>query len=200
MTRSASTPRLRVTQLAYLLLLVTAAFVGPVGLAPAIDLGLRITGLLLVAGACLGRIWCSTFIAGQKDAELVQVGPYSVVRHPLYALSFVATCGLALASRSLLLGTLTIVTIALLLRVAARSEEGFLAQKFPQAWPIYTSKTRRWWPRFRHYRLPERISLRPAIFWKSFLDAGAVLLLFALIDAAATLRSTGVMPLWLAAP
>jgi len=56
MNRSASTPRLRATQLLFLVLLLASAFVGTVDLSPAVDLLLRLTALLLVAAACLGRI------------------------------------------------------------------------------------------------------------------------------------------------
>ncbi len=200
MTQSASTPRLRATLLAYLLLLFATPFVGATAVSPAADIALRAIGLLLVAFACLGRIWCSTFIAGQKDAALVQVGPYSIVRHPLYALSFVAACGLALATRSLLLGAITVVLIAALLARAARAEERFLAQQFAADWPRYTSTTDRWRPRFDSYRVPEQVSLRPGIFWKAFLDAGAMLLLFAVIDGAASLRLAGLTPKLVALP
>ncbi|HRX88476.1 MAG TPA: isoprenylcysteine carboxylmethyltransferase family protein [Steroidobacteraceae bacterium] len=200
MTRSASTPRLRATQLVYLLLLLSAAFVGPRGLSPGLDLGLRVTGLVLVAGACLGRIWCSAFIAGQKDAALVQTGPYSIVRHPLYILSFVAVCGLALASRSWLLGLLAVVTVTTLLLIAARVEERFLATKFARDWPAYRAGTSAWWPRIGAYRLPERLSVQPGIYWKAFLDAGAMLVLLALVDTAATLRIAAITPQWLPTP
>lgn len=200
MTRSASTPRLRTTQLVYLLLLLSTAFVGPVGVSPTLDLGLRLAGFLLVAGACLGRIWCSAFIAGQKETALVQTGPYSLVRHPLYALSFVAVCGLALASRSWLLGLLTVATIAALLMTAARAEERFLAAKFAQDWPAYRAGISAWWPRFSAYDLPERVSVQPAVYWKAFLDAGSMLLLWGLVDAAATLRIAAITPQWLPSP
>ncbi|MEZ5473527.1 MAG: isoprenylcysteine carboxylmethyltransferase family protein [Steroidobacteraceae bacterium] len=200
MNRSASTPRLRATQLLFLVLLLASAFVGTVDLSPAVDLLLRLTALLLVAAACLGRIWCSAFIAGQKDVALVQTGPYSILRHPLYALSFIAACGLALATRSAVLALVAIVAVSLLLASAARAEERMLAQRFASDWPAYSAATPRWWPRFGHYHLPQRVTLPPSVFWKAFLDAGAMLLLFVLIDAAATLRIAGLTPKLLALP
>ena len=67
-------------------------------------------------------------------------------------------------------------------------------------WPRYTSTTDRWRPRFDSYRVPEQVSLRPGIFWKAFLDAGAMLLLFAMIDGAASLRLAGLTPKLVALP
>ena len=41
-----------------------------------------IAGFLCVALACLGRIWCSVFIAGHKDEMLVTTGPYARLPSP----------------------------------------------------------------------------------------------------------------------
>ena len=104
MTESASTPRLRATFAIYLALIAATPVVGPrksrwAGVAVA-----GVAGFVCVALACLGRIWCSLFIAGHKDEVLVTTGPYAHCRHPLYSFSMVGALGLGLASKSPLLG------------------------------------------------------------------------------------------------
>ena len=94
MTRSASTPRVRLTLCYFLALLAAAAFCAPRAGSPAWLAATRIAALLLIALACLGRIWCSVFIAGRKDTAIVIDGPYALVRHPLYVLSFLGGIGL----------------------------------------------------------------------------------------------------------
>src|SRR3954469_23981622 len=132
MTDSASTPRLRATFAIYLGLVAATAVLGPkqVGALPYYATG--IAGFLLVALACLGRLWCSVFIAGHKDESLVTTGPYGRLRHPLYACSMLGALGLGLTSRSWMLCVIVVVLIAALAIYAASCEEQFLAEQFPE--------------------------------------------------------------------
>ncbi len=200
MTRSASTPRVRATLFVYLALVALAAVAGPATLPTVLDMTARSAGLLLVAVAVLGRVWCSSFIAGLKDAELVRQGPYATCRHPLYSLSFVGAVGLAFASRSLTLGVLTVAIVAWLLRRAALAEEAMLAARFPAEWPAFVASTPRWWPRLANYQPPPSIAVNVPVFWKAFIDGAAFWLLFALVDWAATSRLSGITPHWLDLP
>ena len=64
LTDSASTPRLRATFAIYLVLIAATVFVGPRAIQPWLYYTMGIVGFICVALACLGRIWCSVFIAG----------------------------------------------------------------------------------------------------------------------------------------
>jgi protein-S-isoprenylcysteine O-methyltransferase Ste14 len=100
MTRSPSTPRLRLTLLYYLLLVGAAAVCGPPQPLDAWSaFAVNTLALTLVTAAILGRIWCSTFVAGHKEEQLITEGPYALCRHPLYALSIVGGFGLGMATR-----------------------------------------------------------------------------------------------------
>src|SRR5688500_12614862 len=126
MTESASTPRLRATFAIYLALIAAAAFIGPRHVGPVAYYLTGILGFLCVALACLGRIWCSVFIAGRKDATLITTGPYAACRHPLYSLSVLGAVGLGLTTRSPLLLAVTVALILVLVYTAAAREEKFL--------------------------------------------------------------------------
>jgi protein-S-isoprenylcysteine O-methyltransferase Ste14 len=191
MTQSASTPRLRATFWLYLALLVATAFVGPrVARGQPADLLLAATGFVLVVLACLGRIWCSVFVAGYKDERVISSGPYATCRHPLYSLSFVGALGLACTARSLTLAAILIVALAFLLRSAAVREEAFLASVHGETYRAYAASTPRWWPRLSQYQVPEQVELKPRVLWKAFLDAGSFLALYLLVYLAAHLRVT----------
>ena len=194
MTRSASTPRVRLTLCYFLALLAAAAFCAPRAGSPAWLAATRIAALLLIALACLGRIWCSVFIAGRKDTAIVIDGPYALVRHPLYVLSFLGGIGLSLATTSLTLVTLTAIVLAALIGGAARREEQWLGEHHRAAWALYAATTRRWWPDFSQWSLPASTPVNPAILWKAFVDAGAFFLLYALMLAAIALREARVLP------
>jgi len=189
MTESASTPRLRTTFAIYLALVAATPLVGPREIASGLGHLLGIAGFACVTLACLGRIWCSLFIAGHKDETLVTSGPYAYCRHPLYSFSIVGALGLGLASKSLLLGALVVLFVAGLLTYAASCEEQFLEDAFPEEFKAYVAATpNMWWPAPRKKPLPVQLDVRPAVFWKSFLDAGSFFVLWVLVALAAEYR------------
>jgi protein-S-isoprenylcysteine O-methyltransferase Ste14 len=188
-TESASTPRLRATFAIYLALVAATAVVGPREMVAGSNTVVVIAGFICVALACLGRIWCSLFIAGHKDEMLVTTGPYAHCRHPLYSFSIVGALGLGFASRSPLLCAAVVVLIGGLLTYAASCEEQFLADAFPEEFKAYVVATpNMWWPAPRTTPLPAQLDVRPAVLWKAFLDAGAFFLLYLLVTMAAEYR------------
>ena len=200
MPASQSTPRLRLT--AWLLVAALALVAVSErrlcsGLAGEL---MQLTGLTLIACAALGRIWTSAFIAGFKDTSLVQIGPYSALRHPLYALSLLAMLGVGLATRSIAI-TLTLLAafVAIYLR-SARQEDAFLAQAHGRTHAEYGQRLRAFWPDFRAYHVPESIEVRPRVFWKAFLDAGSLLGVYTLIRVADLMQMGGITPTWLSLP
>lgn len=200
MTRSASTRRIRITQAYFLALVAASAFVGPAPLPTIADRLVGLVALLLVCTACFGRIWCSAFIAGHKDARLVTSGPYSLCRHPLYLLSLVGGVGLGVATRSVTLTSLTIAVLGTLFAQAMKAEEALLAGLHGDAFARYVASTPRFWPSLRGWRLEASVELRPTIFWKAFLDAGTFIVLYALVELAHTLRAAGALPVLLELP
>jgi protein-S-isoprenylcysteine O-methyltransferase Ste14 len=188
MTDSASTPRLRITFAIYLALIATSAVLGPDEVASWRYYAMSIVGFVCVCLACLGRIWCSVFIAGHKDAELVTTGPYARCRHPLYSFSILGSVGLGLATKSWLLCAVTVLLIMALVVYAASCEEQFLADSFPDQFATYVATTpNMWWPG-RAAPLPENLDVRPLVFWKAFMDAGSFFLLWLLVAVAAEFR------------
>jgi len=189
MTESASTPRLRATFAIYIGLVAATTVVGPRGVGAVAYYVSGIAGFLCVALACLGRLWSSVFIAGHKDVSLVTTGPYARLRHPLYACSMLGAFGLGLTSRSVLLCVIVFALIAALVVYAAACEEQFLAEQFPDEFRAYVAAVpHKWWPSARATPLPERIDVRPAVFWKAFLDAGSFFVLWVLVAFAAEFR------------
>jgi len=189
MTDSASTPRLRATFAIYVALVAVTAIFGPREIPAGWHYLVGAAGFVCVALACLGRIWCSVFIAGHKDEKLITSGPYALCRHPLYALSILGALGLGLTSRSVLLCVLAVVLVAALVVYAAACEEQFLADSFPEEFKVYVAATpNKWWPRFAARAMPDRLDVKPAIFWKALVDAGAFFLLYLLVALAAEYR------------
>jgi protein-S-isoprenylcysteine O-methyltransferase Ste14 len=198
-TRSASTPRLRLTLAYYVLLVGATAVAGRVAISPPLDAMLGFAAILLVSIGTLGRIWASVFIAGRKDAELVTLGPYARSRHPLYLFSFVGGLGIGIATRSLVLTLVTLAVLAMLHVHAVSKEERTLAARHGGAFADYRGQVPRWWPRPVRSTLPETVSVSPGILWKAFVDAASFLLLYGLVETVRAFRMAGLLPtlVWL---
>lgn len=187
-------PRLRFTLLYYCALAVAAGTIGrPHSLAAPTDHIIESIALILVIGAVLGRIWCSTFIGGSKSTTLITTGPYSICRHPLYVFSLLGAVGMGLATRSIMLTLLTSSVFVMLFSHAARAEERYLAEAHSSAFSDYVRITPRWWPRWNNYSVAEVLTIRPVILRKAFLDAGAFVLLYLAIDSLRVLREAQIL-------
>jgi protein-S-isoprenylcysteine O-methyltransferase Ste14 len=200
MSTSRSTPRLRLTAL------LLAATVGLVTISErALLTGAtgeiaQLAGLACITVAALGRVWTSAFIAGFKDSNLVREGPYSALRHPLYALSMLAMLGIGLATRSVTLTMALLVTCTAMYLAAARREDEFLSQAHGESHADFVRRTPAFWPAWGSYRVPESIEVRPRVFWKAFLDAGSLIGLYVLLRLADLAQLSGVTPTWLQLP
>lgn len=199
MTSSRSTPRLRFTALILVAVVVLVAVSERPLLTGLPGEIVQLLGLVLMTCAALGRIWCSTFIAGFKDTVLVESGPYSALRHPLYSLSMIGMLGTGLATRSIALTVSIVAVLAVTHALAARSEERLLRSLHGAAYDRYAACTPAFVPRLARYSVPESLEVRPRVFWKAFLDAGTLLGVYVLIRAADALQATGITPtlLWL---
>jgi len=200
MTSSRSTPRLRLTGLLLLGLLVVVATTERNAATGLPGLLLQLGGLVCITCAALGRIWSSVFIAGRKDAQLVRGGPYAVLRHPLYLLSLLAMLGAGLTTRSVIV---TVVLLALFTPIylrAARDEDRFLRSAHGEAFAQYSRDVRGFLPRWSAYALPDALEVRPRVLWKAFLDAGTLLGYWALLVVADSLQRAAITPTWLELP
>ncbi len=89
----------------------------------------------------LGRNW-SNAIALKENHELVQSGPYAVVRHPIYTGLLFAALGTALTMGRLTdyIGVVLLV-IAILIRI--QDEDALMAEQFPGLHPAYRQRTKK---------------------------------------------------------
>jgi protein-S-isoprenylcysteine O-methyltransferase Ste14 len=194
MTASASTPRIRLTRLIYVLVLAAAAL--GEGRAIEGDAGLlaQAAGFVLVVAAVLGRLWTTLFIAGRKEEELVRDGPYSICRHPLYLCSIIASLGIALTTRSVALLLALPALIGVIVGIAARREDRALSLAHRDDWPSYRDAVPGFRPAWSRHRMPELVSVPPAIYRKAFLDAASFLALWLAVLLLETLRAGGAWP------
>lgn len=88
--------------------------------------------------ALVGQVW-RVWAAGHidKGREVTKSGPYRLVRHPLYAGSFVMGLGFAIASWSAIVALLVLVYLVVSLTAAVRTEEADLRARFGSEYDRY---------------------------------------------------------------
>jgi protein-S-isoprenylcysteine O-methyltransferase len=88
----------------------------------------------------IGRNW-SNAIELKEGHELVQRGPYAIVRHPIYTGMLFATFGVALTLGSLTayLGVV-LLFVGILIRI--RDEDTLMAKQFPSEHAAYRTRTK----------------------------------------------------------
>ena len=191
MAVSSSTPRIRLTQALYAGLLLAVALSGGRTFETAAGLAAQAAGFALVVAGTLWRMWASVFIAGRKDVELVEAGPYARCRHPLYFGSLVAAIGLGLSTRSLTLAIAVPLSMAALAGLAMRREERLLAGRFGSQWQDYRRRVPALWPRGGRIPATVRCDIDVQVYFKACLDAATVFGLLLLVVALDVLRSMG---------
>jgi protein-S-isoprenylcysteine O-methyltransferase Ste14 len=105
------------------------SYLGRISLFAGIGLAILGGGLLFAGGLSLGSD-LTPLPYPRTKANLVQTGPYRIVRHPMYAGGFLLALGWALFVR----GWLTLVYVAILLvflDYKSTREERWLTEKFP---------------------------------------------------------------------
>jgi protein-S-isoprenylcysteine O-methyltransferase Ste14 len=96
-------------------------------------------GFAVWARVHIGRNW-GTPMTRKDEPELVTSGPYRLVRHPIYSGILVAGIGTAMALSWLWLVGFALAAIYFV--YAARVEERFLTEQFPEEYPPYRRSTR----------------------------------------------------------
>ncbi|MEX2114583.1 MAG: isoprenylcysteine carboxylmethyltransferase family protein [Pirellulales bacterium] len=104
-----------------------------------------VLGVCLVAAGLALRSWAAGIL--HKNSRLTTVGPYSLIRNPLYAGSFLMMLGFCLLLNNLWDISLILVPVVVLYVVKVRQEETLLAKLFPSDWPGYSQRTPRFIPR-----------------------------------------------------
>ncbi len=101
-------------------------------------------GLLLWARRTLGKNWgISTSLHAKlhADQELIQSGPYTIVRHPMYFAAWIFMFGLVLLYPKWVILIFFISMLASLF-MRARREEAALTERFGEKWEGYKKRTR----------------------------------------------------------
>lgn len=162
-----------------------------------LELFLFFIGMVMVAIASMGRMWCSLYIAGYKDRTLITKGPYSLCRNPLYFFSFIGFTGIGFATETLLFPLLCVLVFAASYGFIIKREETRLRQLFGSTYDEYKAQTPAFWPRFSNFSEPENYVVRPIVYRQHIFDALWFVWIVGILEVIEGLKDIGyIKPLW----
>ncbi|WP_456391778.1 methyltransferase family protein [Nitratifractor sp.] len=154
-------------------------------------------GLILVGIGALGRMWCSLYIAGYKDRKLIDVGPYSIVRNPLYLFSFIGAVGVGLATETLTFPLLIAILFLFYYPVVIKREERKLEELFGEEYEKYKQRVPSVIPSFSSFYEPERYEVNPRVFRKHMFSALWFIWIVGILELLEALKDLGYYtPIW----
>jgi protein-S-isoprenylcysteine O-methyltransferase Ste14 len=110
--------------------------------------------LLFLAGGVF-RLWATLHIGGRKGRVVVDDGPYSLSRNPLYLGIFLMTLSVAAFLQSVALALGLVLAACSYLQVTVQSEERRLSAKLGHEYRDYCRRVSRFWPRPATFQMPE---------------------------------------------
>jgi hypothetical protein len=159
-----------------------------------IDKLIEWTGIALIIVCIVGRTWCSLYIGGRKIDHLVTLGPYSVVRNPLYFFSILGAAG-AGAQHGSAVSALALGALAwLVFHVVVLKEERVMAERYGATFASYQAAVPRFLPDIRLWRDAATLTIMPPKVLRTFADAMFFLLPIPLANALDHLQHSGILP------
>lgn len=155
---------------------------------------LFLLGIGLATAGMLGRVWSNLFISGYKSKELVQCGPYSMCRNPLYFFSAIGMVGIGLCSGTLALPAIMIVFFAAYYPMIIEREERRLAVRHPDEFEHYCVRTNAFWPRVSDFVEPDTYVMYPRAMRKNLADAFWFVAFAAIVHIVSRLHATELLP------
>jgi protein-S-isoprenylcysteine O-methyltransferase Ste14 len=133
--------------------------------------GMDAIGLILLFVGVFGRFWSIIYIGGRKSKLVLDYGPYSICRHPLYLFSTIATIGIALTFGSIFLTAGLGFVVFFVLYETARHEERYLLDQFNKDYLDYAVRVPRIIPNFSLWKNEVEINLDTRALYGNFRDA-----------------------------
>lgn len=155
----------------------------------------HLLGTLLVIAGVLGRFWAILYIGTRKNKLVMQYGPYSVCRHPLYLASTLGVAGFGLLLGGFVVAAVLTLVVFAILNATASREEAFLRGEFGTAYEDYAARVPRILPRFSGFQTPGEISVKIISLQTTYADALVFLGFLPLAMLIDWLRELAILPM-----
>lgn len=152
-------------------------------------------GTFLIVAGVLGRFWAILYIGARKNRLVMQDGPYSVCRHPLYLSSTLGVAGFGLLLGGISVAAFLTLTVFAVLFATAGREEAFLRDQFGTTYADYAARVPRILPRLAGFHTPAEITVQIAPLRMTYADALVFLGFFPLALGIDWLRAAEIFPM-----
>lgn len=162
--------------------------------APLISEILSFIGMVMVGICVLGRLWCSLFIAGKKTDHLIDQGPYSLCRNPLYFFSFLGAMGIGFATGTFTIPALVLLAFSAYYSVVMKSEEVKLMEIHGSAFVRYKNTVPLFFPDPTRFSEPELYLVKTKIFRRHLLEVIWFIVLLGFLEFLKALHRADILP------
>lgn len=128
-------------------------------------------GFFLVLVCVFGRVYTTAFLGGHKNVRLINYGPFSIVRNPLYVFSMIGVLGVSIFTQRPWIMLIGPVGVTVIYYYLVKREEGFLLSAFGDEYAEYCRKVPRFIPNFSLYSAPELVNTSPSRLLNAVFDA-----------------------------
>ncbi|AUH33697.1 methyltransferase family protein [Paracoccus tegillarcae] len=175
--------RINILRVSFLLLVPIILFVRPhIALEGIGHEVIETVGTLLLIAGVLGRFWSILYVGGVKNAEVMQDGPYSMTRNPLYVASTVAAFGIGLMLGAFGFALLLGGVVGGVLYITARRESAFLEAHFGAVYRDYADRVPFFFPDPRLFRSKTEVTFRTNALRRNLFDAMVFLSFIPLVE------------------
>lgn len=155
---------------------------------------LFLAGAVMAGIATIGRLWCSIYISGYKDNCLIQSGPYSICRHPLYFFSFLGGLGLGMATETVTVPAIIILGFVLYYPQVINYEETNLRRIHGKEFENYCQRTPMFFPSFSLLQEPKEYVVNIDLFKRRLRNSLWFIWGLGLLELAEALQEVKALP------
>ena len=158
------------------------------------------TGIGFIVIGIMGRLWSTLYIGGRKAQVLVQSGPYSVTRNPLYVFSTIAAAGVGAQTGSISIAVIFLFGCWLAFHILILKEEAFLSGALGQPYADYCDRVPRFLPNPFLYRDEAELLIVPRRLYSTLMDGLVFFAALPLFEVIEYLQDAGYLTVILRLP
>ncbi len=161
--------------------------------------GIELIGVGLITICVLGRAWCIFRMGDSTNVEMVEDGPYSVVRHPMYVFAIIGAFGMGAQAGGVTAALVSGFVTWTILSMLSEPDDENMVEIFGARYFHYMMRVPAFIPNFSLYRGPSPLTVGPRQIAVVGLDAMIFFASIPIMEMFDHLHESGALPtlIWL---